>query len=98
MMWDYGWGWGWPGPFPISLSSILWIVLIAAAIWALVRWLDKRNARTVPPASAMEILRQRYARGDIDTTTFMRMREQLEARAQAQEQYMQSQGPMTGAH
>ncbi len=32
----------------------------------------------VPPQSAMEILRQRYARGEIDATTFDQMRERLE--------------------
>jgi uncharacterized membrane protein len=30
-------------------------------------------------ASAMELLRQRYARGEIDNTTFEQMRERLEA-------------------
>lgn len=32
-----------------------------------------------PPPSAMEILRQRYARGEIDAVTFDQMRERLEA-------------------
>lgn len=65
----------------MSLSSILWIALIAVLIWATVRWVEKKHADTTTP-SAMEILRQRYARGDIDTATFEQMREQLETRAQ----------------
>jgi hypothetical protein len=44
----------------------------------------------------MEILHQRYARGDIDTATFVQMREQLEARAQ--EPLAQSRGPMESLH
>ncbi len=79
MMWGYGWSW--PGMLMMFLSSLLWIALIAVLVWAAVSWLNKRNANTTAP-SAMEILRQRYARGEIDTATFGHMREQLEAREQ----------------
>ncbi|HTK06884.1 MAG TPA: SHOCT domain-containing protein [Ktedonobacteraceae bacterium] len=98
MMWDYGWSW--PGLFMMSLTSILWIAVIAFLIWAVVRWVDRKNAHIstpTPTVSAMETLRQRYARGEIDTATFTHMREQLEARAQ--EPYMQqSRGPISGVH
>ena len=81
MMWGYGWSG--PGMLMMTLSSILWIALIAALIWTAVRWVDKRHTNTTASTlSAMEILRQRYARGDIDTATFEQMREQLKTRAQ----------------
>ncbi len=76
MMWGYGWSW--PGMLVMMLSSLLWIALIAVLIWAAVYWLNKKNTHTTTP-SAMEILRQRYARGEIDTATFEQMRERLEA-------------------
>jgi putative membrane protein len=77
MMWG-GYGWSWPGMLMMTLSSLLWIALIAILIWALVRWLNKQNVNTTTPTpSAMEILRQRYARGEIDTATFEQMRERL---------------------
>lgn len=38
-----------------------------------------QRAQQPEAASAMEILRQRYARGEIDATTFDQMRERLEA-------------------
>jgi len=77
MMWGYGWSW--PGMVMMTLSSLLWIALIAVLIWGVIYWLkNKQNAHMTTP-SAMEILRQRYARGEIDATTFEQMRERLEA-------------------
>lgn len=84
MMWGYGFGWGW---LLMSLGMVLWIALVVVLAWALIRWLSNRTTPSVPPMtsvppsgpSAMEILRQRYARGEIDTATFEQMRERLEA-------------------
>jgi putative membrane protein len=79
-MWGYnmaGMGW-W-----IIVSSLLWLGLIAIAVWAFARWASRptrRDASSVPPTpSAIEILRQRFARGEIESDTFERMRWQLEA-------------------
>lgn len=80
MMWGYGWEW--PGMLWMGLGSILWIVALGLLVWALVHWLSSRaQASTLPPAqgpSAMEILRQRFARGEIDATTYEQMRERLQ--------------------
>ena len=54
---------------------------------ALIRWINGRTTTAVPPytsappagPSALEMLRQRYARGEIDTATFEQMRERLES-------------------
>ena len=84
---DFGPGFG--GLIPL-FGTILWITLLAMLAWALIRWLTERNTppmfwyRTTPPPqmyqpSALEILRQRYARGEIDDATFQQMRERLEA-------------------
>jgi putative membrane protein len=85
MMWGYDFGWG--GMLLMSLGTILWIALMVVLVWALIRWINGRTMTPVPPytsapptgPSALEILRQRYARGEIDTATFEQMREQLEA-------------------
>jgi putative membrane protein len=79
MMWGYdmtGMGW-W-----MIISSAFWLVLVAIAVWAFVRWASRPTQQSgsgsPPTPSATEILRQRFARGEIDSDTFERMRRQLE--------------------
>ncbi len=67
------------------LGRFFWIVILALLIWALVRRFSFRHTPFYTPGmppvqpSAMEILRQRYARGEIDAVTFDQMRERLES-------------------
>ena len=82
MMWGYdmtGMGW-W-----MIISSLIWFGLIAVAVWAFARWASRPSqshaSNTFPAPSATEILRQRFARGEIDSDTFVHMRQQLEASA-----------------
>lgn len=74
MMWGYG--------LLMFLGMTLWVVLLAVLIWALIRWLNRRTGPAPQPSpderSALEILRRRYARGEIDHTTFEQMRERLQ--------------------
>jgi putative membrane protein len=85
MMWGYGFNW--PSMGLMMLGSTLWVVLLAAIVWAVIRWLNHRTTSptqhtTMLPGhgpTAREILNQRYARGEIDATTFEQMRERLEA-------------------
>jgi uncharacterized membrane protein len=82
MMWGYGYGWSmlW-----MVFWNLLWLVLLGLLIWGVVRWLGGRTVRPAshdsgsPPHSALDILQERYARGEIDETTFERMRERLMA-------------------
>ena len=84
MMWYYGPGWG--GMLWMGLGSLFWLILLGLAIWLLVRWITRQQMVASPPSpgtplnppSAMEILRQRYARGEIDEATFTRMHNHLE--------------------
>jgi len=69
------------------LGNLLWIALLGVLVWAVIRWFERRANGVGPQQpsisssqpSALEILRQRYARGEIDTPTFEQMRERLEA-------------------
>ncbi len=84
MMWGYDFGWG--GWLMMSFGMVLWIALLVVLAWALIRWLERKTTTPLPPStgtppmgpSALEILRQRYARGEIDTVTFEQMHERLE--------------------
>jgi putative membrane protein len=84
MMWGYGFGWGW---LLMSFGMVLWIALLVVLVWALIRWLNTKttvappqdSATPVGGPSALEILRQRYARGEIDMATFEQMQERLAA-------------------
>jgi putative membrane protein len=89
MMWGFGHGLGLLLPF-LFLGRIFWLVILGLLVWSLIRWLSARNRHmhmpfytpwtppTQPQPSALEILRQRYARGEIDTATYENMRERLE--------------------
>ena len=84
-MWGYGDGYTWPMMLWMGFWNLLWLVLLGLAVGALVRWLvrspwsDKHQTSPSTEPAALEILRQRYARGEIDAATFEQMRERLEA-------------------
>lgn len=68
------WGMGFLPLFPL-----LWVGLIVFFAWSVSRWRYRRGPNTAPfEANALEILRRRYARGEIDGSTFDLMRERLE--------------------
>ena len=71
----------------MSFGMVFWIALLVVLAWAVIRWLERKVTTPTPPVtgtppsvpSALEILNQRYARGEIDTATYEQMRERLEA-------------------
>jgi putative membrane protein len=97
-----GVGWFfWPHILGAGLLTVLWLGLLGLLIWGVVRLFSARpRAGTpvgtswqpygTPPAvgpSAVEILRQRYARGEIDDTTYQQMLERLQASTTPSEPY-----------
>ncbi len=72
------WGFGfWP------LFPLIWIVIVALFCWGAFHrfgWRDRRGPLEASfEPDALEILRRRYARGEIDATTFDQVRERLES-------------------
>ena len=96
--WMYGHAWGGgffggPGLLLSVLGMLFWIALLIGIAWAIVGWLlpairpllrDVFGARSndVP---ALEILRRRYAAGEIDSITFEQMWERLMASYQQED-------------
>lgn len=75
-MWngDYGWHWGWMSGWGI----LLWLLLIAV-IFVLARGIfTGRGDGESRAGRALEILQERYARGEIDEEEFQRKRRELE--------------------
>ncbi len=61
-----------------------WILILLVGLFFLVRWLTRSSGVRQIPAlqpstGSLEILRQRYARGEIDRDEFERMKRDLEA-------------------
>lgn len=68
------WGWGYPmGWFFPILMAAFWIAVILAIIF-LIRWLvisaGRKGPVSKPEDSALEILRMRYAKGEINKEEF----------------------------
>jgi putative membrane protein len=83
-----------PGMLLSTLSTVLWIASFAVLAWALWQWISPyilpmledifdTSPTDVP---ALEILRRRYAAGEIDAATYEQMRERLEASYRSGEQ------------
>ena len=65
-----GWGWGW-GMLGAA-HMVLWWVLIVLGIVVLAKWLFAGTPRGREPGGdrALEVLRERYARGEIEKKEF----------------------------
>ncbi len=83
MMWNYGYGFNWFTMSLMAIGMILFILLLVVLAWAIIRKLGDKATRTMltptrESSPTMEVLRQRYAHGEIDSDTFNRMRTELE--------------------
>lgn len=74
MMWGGGYG------FIGGLFTILWVFVLVVAIVALVRYARHgRMGHWHRGGSAMDILRERFAKGEIDKAEFEERKKALEA-------------------
>ncbi len=75
MGWEFGMGW-----FGLIMMGVFWILIVVAIIF-LIRWLvaSSRAGNHVqnPEETALEILKKRYARGEINKEEFEEKRRDL---------------------
>ena len=84
MMYGYGYGWSWAGLLFMVFSTLFWAGLFALVLWAIVRAVRGTRSGGLfngghAQLSALEILQQRYARGEIDAKTYDEMLSRLNA-------------------
>ncbi len=60
-------------------SRIFWLVIVAFIVWLLVTQLNKgrQDSQSVSHDSTMDILKKRYAKGEISKEEFERMKKDL---------------------
>ena len=78
MWWEFENGMGWWMLFEGILFVLFWVAVIALAAWVVSTFRpgEGRNER-----GALDIARERYARGDIPREEFERMRDDLQKAA-----------------
>ena len=70
MHWMYPYGGGW-------LMMAIWWIIILAVIGIAVRWLSIQSRQSPKEDSAVEILKKRYARGEISKEEFEEKKKDL---------------------
>jgi len=82
-MWNSGCSWGWgpgyffSGPFGMIIGLVFWAVIIYA-IFRLISNLTNRYAEVSrKEETALDILKRRYAKGEIDTEEFTKRKKEL---------------------
>lgn len=74
------------GGLGLLLMILFWVVVVAAAVWLVSRLFPQISGKSFPPSdegqepprdSALEILKQRYARGEISQSEYLNMRNTL---------------------
>ena len=67
-----GWGMGFGGPFAI----LFWILVIVSVV-VLVKWLVDQSSASKDKSPPLEILRERYARGEINREEYEQKKKDL---------------------
>lgn len=77
-MWGPGWWGSGFGVFHWLMMLLFWVLIIAGAV-LIVRWLmdQARSPGSGSPETALDILKKRYAKGEIDKEEFETKKREL---------------------
>lgn len=71
-----GWGWAWMGMGWLTMA-LFWGAVIWTVVWVVRRLADRPQAGPGERPSALDIVRERYARGEISRDEFEQLRGDL---------------------
>lgn len=78
--WMMGGGFGFGGFIAMILQLIVWIAIIVIAVRFFKGYFPHKNYNGNTEDQALEILRQRYAKGEIDTEEYNLRKKELESK------------------
>lgn len=73
-------GWGWAWWMPMGLMMLLFWGLVIVTLILLVRWLwtqSQQRGGSPTPETPLDVLKKRYARGEITKEEFDRIKEDI---------------------
>jgi putative membrane protein len=77
-MWHDGWGWGVGGfVMMILMMGLFWAAIVVTIVWGIRQFRPRDVSTPGGSTSAMRVLEERFARGEIDADEFQRRREIL---------------------
>lgn len=75
-MYGYGMGWGWFGPI---LMIAFWVLVIGGIVYLVKTIAGGRMSTSTKEETAIDILKKRYAKGEIDAEEFSKRKKDLES-------------------
>ena len=72
------WGWGFGWWFGGMIMMVLFGVLVVVGIVVLIKWLFSQSPGKRSSQSALEILKKRYARGEITKEEFEKIKKDID--------------------
>jgi len=72
------WGWGFGWWFGGMIMMVLFWIVVVVGILVLIRWLFGQSPGKRSSQSALEILKKRYARGEITKEEFENMKKDID--------------------
>ncbi len=74
MHWDYGWGMGFG--FGWLLMILFWVILVLGVVY-LIKLIAVGTKKVEKEETALDILKKRYAKGEISKEEFEKMKDDL---------------------
>ncbi len=78
MMGGFGYGMGLFGGFGMLVGVLFWVALLSLVVWAVVEYGKTHTRQTMAEESTLEVLKRRYAKGEISQAEYLQARKDLD--------------------